>query len=1005
MRLVTVCRQLLLSACFTSLAFAGTTGKISGTIKDAKSGEVLPGVNIVIVGTNLGAASNTDGFFVILNVPPGDYTLKASLIGYSSVSQKDVHVDVDQTTTADFSMTETTVSEQEVVVVAQKPVVQKDVSASTINLTPLEVASVPTVSIAGAVVLQAGIQPGLVIRGAGTDQTAFMVDGFTLRDERNNSAYTNVSLTSVKEIQVQTGGFNAEYGNIRSGVVNVTTNSGSTDHYTLGLLTRIAPPQPQNFGGALNSTNFYYVRPYMDPAVSYYGTNDGAWNAATKSIYPTFDGWIAESQKTLAGGDSTKFLSPTAAQKLWEWQHRKDFSVTKPNYNIDASLGGPFPVVSQDLGDLRFWGSYVSQQSMYMIPLSTDAYRNYNGSLKLTSDIGPGMKLILEGMMGEQTGTSSSNAGQPGIFQTSSGISSVMSEVSYIDARMFTPEYWAPTTVKFNMFGAKLSHAIDQSTFYNIDFRATGSRYHTDPGALRDTSKSYMFGNYYSADEAPVGFWQYPSTAIDGMRMSIGMSTSRDSSFLETYDGKFDLTSQLNSHNQFQTGLELAVTDNDVNYATVEAYLPTGTSWSHWHTHPLRASGYLQDKIEFEGMVANLGIRLDDSHAGGQWYNGSTNPYSLIFSGSDLAGLDTVSKSPTKNIFEIEPRLGVSFPVTVDSKLYFNYGHFYSMPTPDDLYLIRRLTGTNNVSLVADPNAPLPRTIAYELGFEQSMFEQYLIHVAGYYKDVSDERTTTTYVSADGKVNYALFTNNLYEDIRGFEASISKNRGDWFQGFVNYTYMVSTYGQFGYSVQYQNPSDQRTYDLNNYTDLYQTKPLPQPYARMNLDFSTPDAFGPTWAGVQPLGGWHLNILGNWQAGQWFTWAGGGSLPGVQNNVEWTDYVDFDLRVSRNFRFAGVDLNLFADIYNAFNLKYMSPFYGFYDGNDFNAYMKSLHLPASIAGDSTNPKLGYINTPGNDKPGDYQSASKPYIRMPELWQLAMLNPRNVYFGLRFTYDLP
>ena len=945
-----------------------------------------------------------NGYYVILNLTPGTYTLKASMVGYAPTTIENVRVSIDQTTETDLKLSEAAVTTKEVTIVATSPVIQKDVSASTVNIAPSEVASIPTVSVQGAVQLQAGIQSGLVVRGAGSDQTAFVVDGFTLRDERNNSAYTNISMTSVKDIQVQTGGFNAEYGDIRSGVVNVTTNNGSPEDYTISVLSRLAPPQPQNFGGPLNGTNFYYVRPYMDPAVSYYGTSDGAWNTQTQSDYPTFPGWIAESEQSLASGDSSKFLSPTAAQKLWEWQHRKDFSVLKPNYNIDASLGGPFPVVSKELGNLRFWGSYVSQQSMYMIPLATDAYENYNGSLKLTSDVGSGMELTLEGMLGQQTGTNSTNNGQPGIFQSSSDISSLLSEVSYIDARMFTDEYRAPTTTNFNMFGAKFSHVINPSTFYEVTLRETGSKYHTDPGALRDTASIYQFGNYYFTDAAPVGFWPFPSTAIDGMRMSVGMSTSRDSSMLAVYNAKFDLTSQIDEHNQIKTGLEFNYTDNNVNYATFDSYLPTGTSWSHWHTFPIRASIYVQDKIEFEGMIANLGVRLDDSHAGGQWYN-VDNPYSLIFSGSDLIGLDTVSKAPTKNIVEVEPRLGISFPVTDDSKLYFNYGHFYSMPTPDDLFLIRRLTGTNNVNYVADPNAPLPRTIAYELGFEQSMFDQYLIHIAGYYKDVSDERTTTQYVSADSKENYYLYTPNLYEDIRGFEITLSKDRGDWFQGFINYTYMVSSYGQFGYSVQYQSQSDQRQYDLSNYTDLYQTKPLPQPYARLNLDFFTPNRIGPDWSGIKPLADWHLNVLGNWQAGPWFTWAGGGTISGVQDNVEWTDYLDFDLRVSRSFHIYGIDMDLFADIYNLFDYKYMSPYYGFYNGLDFNAYMMSLHLPASIAGNSTNAKLGYVNTPGNDRPGDYQTASKPYIKMPDLWQLSMLNPRTVYYGIRFTYDIP
>ena len=867
----------------STIGFAQTTGKIAGTVSDATTGEKLVGVTVVVQGTSLGASTDINGHYTILSLTAGTYTLRTSMVGYASTVVENVRVEIDQTTEIDMKLSEAAITTHEVTVVAQSPVIQKDVSASTVNIEPSQIASIPTVSVAGAIQLQAGIQTnnsGLVIRGAGSDQTAFMVDGFTLRDERSNYAYTSISMTSVKDIQIQTGGFNAEYGDIRSGVINVTTNNGSPDHYTISVLSRIAPPQAQNFGGAINGLNTYFVRPYMDPAVAYYGTTDGAWDKRTQAQYPGFDGWIAESQKSLAGGDSTQFLSPTAAQKVWEWVHRKDFSVYKPNYNIDASFGGPFPVVSKDLGDLRFWASYVSEQDMYMIPLTTDGYNSYNGSLKFTSDVGRGMELMVEGMLGQQTGTTYSRSGSYGIFQNSGQISDYMSSLgplggSYIDTRMFTDWYWNPTQMNFNLVGAKFSNVVTPSTFYEINVRETGTQYKTYLPPDRSTTPSPLLGNYFQfPNQFPFGY--YPSAPSYASYLSsfnnngLGMSDSRDTSKLAVYNVKFDLTSQVDDYNQVKTGLEFNYTDNNVDYGLIDSALTSNNNWSHWHTYPVRAAVYLQDKIEFEGMIANLGVRVDASHAGGQWYT-TSDPYSMIFSGADLIGLDTASAASTKYVVMVEPRLGVSFPVTTDSKLYFNYGHFYSMPTPNDLFLIQRNLGTNNVTFVADPNSPLPRTIAYELGFEQSLFDQFLIHIAGYYKDVSDERTTTQYVSSNSLVDYALATNNLYEDIRGFEITLSKNRGDWFQGFVNYTYMVQSSGQFGYAYQYQSPADQRTYDLNNYTDLYQTKPVPQPYARLNLDFFTPNWFGPNWNGVKILADWHVNLLGNWSAGPWFTW--------------------------------------------------------------------------------------------------------------------------------------
>ena len=209
MRLATVFLTLTI---LSSLLFGGTSGKITGTVKDSKTGEPLIGVNILVEGTAMGASTNPDGYYVILNVPPGVYTLKATYVGYASVAISDVRVNIDQTTTQDIAMEQASVQAKEVVIVAERPVVQRDVAASTVNLTPLQVASIPTVNVTTVIGLQPGIQVTsqgqILIRGVNnsvvnnSDQVAFMVDGFTLRDERNNSQYTNISMTSVQDIQI-----------------------------------------------------------------------------------------------------------------------------------------------------------------------------------------------------------------------------------------------------------------------------------------------------------------------------------------------------------------------------------------------------------------------------------------------------------------------------------------------------------------------------------------------------------------------------------------------------------------------------------------------------------------------------------------------------------------------------------------------------------------------------------------------------------------------------------
>jgi hypothetical protein len=514
----------------------------------------------------------------------------------------DLRVNIDQTTTINFSLTETTVKAEEVIIVAQRPVVQKDVSSSQTNLTYSEFQNLPAVQTVTSIIgLQAGIQVSsltgdLIIRGGGADQTAFMLDGNTLRDERTNKSYMGISFTSIDNIQIQTGGFNAEYGNVRSGIVNVTTKEGSPSRYSVGMIARISPPRQKHFGMSPNDRNSYWIRPYVDPAVAWTGTKNGAWDPFTQNQYPEFEGWNSLASKTWNDPDPSKHLTPAAAQQIFLWQHRKNLDIDEPDYDVDASFGGPVPG-GETLGNLRFFASFRNATTMYLVPLSTDRLRDYNGQLKLTSDMGPGMKLMLEGLYGKSTGTNDNNAGLAGIYTTPAGIADNLNRVSYIDARIFATDYWAPTTITRQMYGAKFTHVVSPSTFYEISAHRFGTEYSTNPGRLRDTSRVYKFGNGVYLDEAPFGFWPGPSTGIDGLRMGVGFSNSRDSSKVAVYSSRFDLTSQVDQYNQIKGGLEFIYTDNNVNYASVDIFLPSGRSRSVWHTYPIRGAAYLQDKL------------------------------------------------------------------------------------------------------------------------------------------------------------------------------------------------------------------------------------------------------------------------------------------------------------------------------------------------------------------------------------------------------------------------
>src|SRR5436309_847809 len=172
------------------------------------------------------------------------------------------------------------------------------------------------------------------------------------------------------------------------------------------------------------------------------------------------------------------------------------------------------------------------------------------------------------------------------------------------------------------MLGVKFTHVLKSAAFYDVGFHWFKTRYNTNPGQIRDTSNVFRFGNSYLVNEAPFGFPSPFTPVISGigsrMNMDLGWSGSRDTTVVAIFNFKADITSQLDRYNQVQAGLEFAYTDNNVNYANRDERLTSSNTRSVWHTFPKQGAAYLQDKIEFEGMITNVGLRLDYSHAGGK---------------------------------------------------------------------------------------------------------------------------------------------------------------------------------------------------------------------------------------------------------------------------------------------------------------------------------------------------------------------------------------------------
>lgn len=222
----------LITLAIWASSMAGTTGKIAGSVTDAANGRPLPGVNVLVEGTTLGASTDLNGHYYILNVPAGVYTLRAEMIGYSPVRQTDVQVNIDLTSAVNFALTETVLEVAEVItVVAERPLVRMDVTSSSKITTAADIMEMPVEEVDDILETQAAVTTDIYgdthMRGGRKEEVAYMVDGILVKNPYSGQMDNlNINSGAIEEMVAVSGTFNAEYGNAMSGIVNIVTKAG-----------------------------------------------------------------------------------------------------------------------------------------------------------------------------------------------------------------------------------------------------------------------------------------------------------------------------------------------------------------------------------------------------------------------------------------------------------------------------------------------------------------------------------------------------------------------------------------------------------------------------------------------------------------------------------------------------------------------------------------------------------------------------------------------------------
>lgn len=981
--------SLLVLAALASDLWAGTTGKIAGRVTDRETQEPLVGVNVVVVGTTMGAATDVGGNYTILNLPPGIYSIRASIIGYGQVLQENVKVSIDQTTTANFVLSQQLIDAGTVVIQASRPVVQLDVSSSQRIVTAEAIQSRPLDNFEEILAAEAGVNltastegSGLIVRGGQLNETDIVIDGLSTRNERTQQPMTNISLTAIQEVEILTGGFNAEFGDIRSGLVNVITKEGNLDRYTLSFDGKIRPPDRKHFGPSPFSIDGPFWQVYA-------GTD--AFTGITQQMvdgetYPfTFIGWNEVARQFLADTDPGNDLTPQELLELWKWQHRKRDYANKPDYIGDLSIGGKVPFTN-----VAFLLSQRYENLQLVYPFSRNNSIANTTLLKLTTRLSPSMKLSVNNTYILVHGVDGS------IYDDTVGMITGSREgTDYARDAHFWRYIWHdanfnPIETRQYRGGISLNHVLSDKTFYDLRLEFTDFRTRQEPIALRDTTGIKLIGNRWY-DEGPFG---YVGSSLGGgitekydilgeFLMS-GGGRGQDHSKYHGVSLSADMVSQINRHNEVKLGVMFEYTKfnerREINHgATTTPVTEAPWLWWYYNESPIKLAGYAQDKLEFEGMIANVGLRVDYYNTRSRPFNldpafiFANNPYTLDAYRANNASFSSLTTSESSYKLYVSPRVGISHPITTNSKIFFNYGHFLQPPVVDQLFLLRPNSSGRGADL---PNiqAEWPRTIAYEVGLEQAVGSDFLIHLTGYYKDVSDQLSAQNIVSLDGENDVATFANNSYADIRGIELKLEKRFGGWWYGWASLEYLTSSRGLTGYRYIYED----RQLANRQREIASQIRQRGVPSITTNISFRTPVDFGPKIIGHKILGDWRLNVLQTWSDGGEALLNEDAPLK-EQIYVEVIDYANTDLLVEKRFQFGGNRVGLYMQVNNLFNNK------GFPNPFNYNKYIDSLHFPHETGSQK-----------GNDKLGDYD---KPYIDLGWNTWSQFVNPREYFFGLR------
>ncbi len=724
-------------------AFGQATGRITGKVTDAQNGAPLPFANVSIIGTAFGNITNQLGEYVIDYLPVGTYVVQVSYMGYKANRVSDIVVEKDRSTSVNISLDSEALVADEVLVEADRPLVDVEKTTTTRRMDEEEVKVRPISTVAEAVATQPGVvlvDGELHVRGGRASEVKYYVDGIAITDAASGTGGLEVSLSSLSGFDLLSGGFDAEYGNVQSGVVNLQTREGGrqfsgeikymTDDYG-------APERTyDNYDNVL----FGFGGPLFTERIRYYVSGEGRFSDTylpTTEEREARDLWgnllglsVHDRQSMLGSGQAKVSFIVTPTRKLTA-EYLLSRTVRDFYFHNYSRTGYWSPKWQKNAS-----GQYVSvgHEDWSHVPLD-NTYHYYNAA--------------------EHTPSSDNQ------FST---------------RKLVWRDNVSPT-----MFYTVKVARFDSEERYSL---------HDDPNDY--WWQAYVGGAATVDDDSDNDLNPEP-----GYYRTWGDNLGWTRNVTSATTVKADLTNQPNEIHQMKSGFEVVYNELNVKELSLGTLIPsagdtldpnfqffdwdralhTDERYQHnmFRGFPTHGAMYLQDKMTHEGMIVRAGLRLDWSDPG---------------PASDV-GQSEIWRERVNAV--LSPRLGIAHPISDRDALHFHYGRFYQMPHLTALYESGESLDEAPAGRVIGYSGLQPEvTTSYQFGAEHQFSQNLAMDVTGFYKDIFGLLATEEYSRGPTEGSVFPYVNKDYASVKGVEFKLTKRFANYFMGNFSYTWLQAT---------------------------------------------------------------------------------------------------------------------------------------------------------------------------------------------------------------------